>query len=169
MNRKIRNAVLAPLAASSLLIGSVAFSTSAAQAAPSATCSVKPSATGGTVDVSGKGFRPGKAYLIEGGGQTSTGTANAKGEISSTGFFKPGQEITALQAGTPETKCGTVEEAEQKDAQEQYRMGYRQGVSDTREDCKKKEPKPGVAQIDPNYEKGYIAGSAAALASAFCK
>ncbi|MFI8369565.1 hypothetical protein [Streptomyces sp. NPDC085466] len=47
-------------------------------------------------------------------------------------------------------------------------MGYRQGVSDTREDCKKKEPKPGVAQLDPNYERGCNAGSAAALASAFC-
>ncbi|MFI8518201.1 hypothetical protein ACIGEZ_10330 [Streptomyces sp. NPDC085481] len=162
-------AVLAPLTISSLLLGSVALTMSSAQAVPSATCTVKESATAGKFDVTGKGWKPGKIVFFESNNtHTATRTANAAGEVSVTAFF-PAGTITALQPGVPEATCGTVKETEQKDAQEQYRMGYRQGVADTKEDCKKEPPKQGVAALDPNYEKGYNAGAAAVLASALCK
>ncbi|MEU9378555.1 hypothetical protein AB0D94_33045 [Streptomyces sp. NPDC048255] len=168
MKRKIRTAVLAPLTVSSLLLGSVALTSNAAQAVPSASCTVKESATAGRFDVTGKGFQPGKAVLLESRNGTSTSTANAKGEVSSTGFFTS-PAVTAVQFGTAEVTCGTVQETEQKDAQDQYRKGFRQGLADTKEDCKKEPPKQGVAPLDPNFEKGYNAGAAAALASADCK
>ncbi|MEU0398994.1 hypothetical protein ABZ318_01900 [Streptomyces sp. NPDC006197] len=101
----------------------------AAQAVPSATCSVKQSTTVGKFDVEGKGFRPGVTVFFESNNtHTATGKADAKGEISFLGFF-PAGTITAPQPGTPEVTCGTVKQAEQKDAQEQYRMGYRQGAA----------------------------------------
>lgn len=170
MNRKIRLAVLAPLTISSLLLGSVALTMSSAQAVPSATCTVTDSKTAGKFDVSGKGWKPGKTVFLEANNtHTASLKTNANGEFSSTDFFPAGATITALQPGVPEATCGTAKDTEQKDAQEQYRMGYRQGVADTKADCKKDAPKQGVAALDPNYEKGYNAGAAAVLASALCK
>ncbi|MFE7513854.1 hypothetical protein ACFU8I_21915 [Streptomyces sp. NPDC057540] len=161
-------AVLAPLTVSSLLLGSVALTVGSAQAVPSATCTVKQSTQANKFNVSGKDFKPGKTILVEGGNSTATLKANANGEFSVTDFF-PAGEVTAVQIGGHSVTCGTVKQTEQKDAQNQYRMGYRQGVADTKADCKKNAPKQGVAALDPNYEKGYNAGAAAVLASALCK
>ncbi|MFI6150687.1 hypothetical protein [Streptomyces sp. NPDC051109] len=170
MNRCIGLAVVAPVMVSSLALGSVAFLPGAAQAAvPTASCSVKQSAQKpDEFDIEGQGFRPGEPVNV----QTKTGfgvifIAKADGTVS-TGAAKDQAPFTMKQGNGPKISCGTVNEDGQKDAQVQYRTGYRQGVADTKADCKKEPPKQGVAPLDPNYEKGYNAGSAAALAQ-FCK
>ncbi|MFD9334961.1 hypothetical protein ACFWBF_11230 [Streptomyces sp. NPDC060028] len=171
MNRRVSLAVLAPVMVSSLALGSVAFLGEPAQSAvPSASCSVSqnPQKPDG-FDVKGEGFTPGERVVIQAqNGEGLRLTATADGTVSIAGIPKEASPFTMKQGDGPKITCGTVKEAEQKGAQDEYRKGYRQGVADTKADCKAEPPKHGLAPLDPNYEKGYNAGAAAALAQ-FCK
>ncbi|GHB79591.1 hypothetical protein GCM10010347_57540 [Streptomyces cirratus] len=175
MNRRVRLAVLTPLAVSSLAFGSVSLLAGSAQAAvPSLTCSVKQTPTSpGHYDVNVKGAQPGVEVVVEGGSAThsftSSGNANDNGEFNSTSGFIPAGKVTASSGGDKAT-CGTVKEAEQQDAQAQYSKGFRKGFDDTKTTCKAvgEQKQNNLTQLDPNYEKGYNAGAKAALESKFC-
>lgn len=169
MSQSIRRAVLAPVLVSSLALGSVAFLQNVAGAAvPAASCSVTQSANGTSFDVKGQGFKPGESLTLSSKSGSASTVVGAEGTFTALASSNIGP-ITAKQEGESAVTCGTVKEAEQKDAQDQYRKGFRQGLADTKEDCKKEPPKPGVAPLDPEYERGYNAGATAALASQLCK
>ncbi|MCX5379343.1 hypothetical protein [Streptomyces sp. NBC_00091] len=63
------------------------------------------------------------------------------------------------------TACTTTADARTQ-AQDQYQLGYRQGLSDGLSHCMKLNPQD---DKDPNYRKGYDAGVALALVSERCK
>ncbi|MFI9065291.1 hypothetical protein ACIGQE_26045 [Streptomyces sp. NPDC053429] len=171
MNRRVRLAVLTPLAVSSLAFGSVSLLAGSAQAAaPSLTCSVKQTPTSpGRYDVNVKGAQPGVEVSVQGGTATNrfiaSGTADDDGVFNSSGFI-PAGKVTA-SSGDDKATCGTVKEAEQQDAQAQYSKGYQKGFDDTKAHCKMTQQN-NLTQLDPNYEKGYNAGAKAALESKFC-
>lgn len=169
MNRHMRLAVLTPLVASSLALGSAGLLAGSAQAAaPSMTCSVAESKVDPQHEfqVLVKDAKPGVNVDITTPSSKSSGKANAAGEVSISFGPKAGN-VTATQEGTT-ISCGTVKEAEQHDARAQYAAGFKKGLADTRADCKKEPPAQGVAPLDPNYERGYNAGALAAL-DRFCK
>ncbi|MEU6893997.1 hypothetical protein ABZ934_19760 [Streptomyces sp. NPDC046557] len=171
MNRRIRLAVMAPLAVSALTFGSVSLLAGSAQAAaPSLSCSVKQSATAGKYDVTLTGGQPGVEVTFTGGTSNhrfiSSTQANDSG-VASTGGFIPVGAVTAEQGGKKIT-CGTVKEAEQQDARAQYSAGFKKGFDETKANCKAAAPPQGFNQLDPNFEKGFNAGAKAALESKFC-
>ncbi|MFJ9079532.1 hypothetical protein ACIRO3_30490 [Streptomyces sp. NPDC102278] len=138
--------------------------------APSLTCSL--TATNGKCNAKATGASPGVKVRFGTKNDTSaaiaTATADDAGTATSSGFLPTGGTVTAQQ-GDQKPTCGTVKEAEQQDAQTEYRKGFRQGLADTRDDCKADQPDQGLAAVDPNFTKGYADGSAAGLASAACK
>lgn len=111
---------------------------------PAASCSVSQSANGVSFDVKGRGFKPGEPLTLSVKSGSATTVVGAQGTFTAIANSNIGP-ITAKQEGEPPVTCGTVKEAEQKDAQAQYRKGFRQGLADAKEDCKKEPPKPGVA------------------------
>lgn len=171
MNRRIRLAVLAPLAVSTLAFGSASLLGGSAQAAaPSLSCSVKQSATAGKYDVTLTGGQPGVEVTFTGGTSnhrfTSTTQANDSGVASTSGFIPVGA-VKAEQGGQKIT-CGTVKEAQQQDARAQYSAGFKKGFAETKANCKAPAPQNNLTQLDPNFEKGFNAGAKAALESKFC-
>ncbi|GGZ50630.1 hypothetical protein [Streptomyces subrutilus] len=166
MNRRIRLAVMTPLIVSSLALGSASLLSSSAHAAtPSLTCSVKKSGTTGKFDVNVSGAQPGVRVTIKGGNSTASSLADDSGKASTAGFIPVGA-VTAQQKNTKVT-CGTVKQAEQKDAQSQFSTGFRKGFADSKADCKKEGPPQGIAPLDANFVKGYNAGAQAAI-DKFC-
>lgn len=162
-----------PLVVSSLALGPAAFLTGSARAAvPALTCSVKQSSTAGRYDVHVTGAQPGVRVIVKGGTSahrfTSTSTADDNGETTSSGFIPVGP-VTAREKGGSAVACGTVKQAEQKDAQAQYSAGFQRGLAETKASCTKKPPVQGLAPLDPNYERGYNAGAQAALNSKACQ
>ncbi len=173
MNRRIRLAVLTPLVASSLALAPAALLTDSARAAvPSLTCSVKKSTTAGKYDVNVTGAQPGVRVIVKGGDGTTrftaASTADDNGEATSSGFIPVGPVTAEEQGGMP-VGCGTVKQAEQQQARDQYSAGFQKGLADTKASCTQKPPAQGLAPLDPNYEKGYNAGAQAALNSAACQ
>ncbi|WP_328621123.1 hypothetical protein [Streptomyces sp. NBC_00354] len=174
MKPRIRLAVLASVVVSSLALGSAPLLAASAQAAavPSLTCSVKktPNAAG-KYDVTASGGQPGTTMTFLGGTATNQFSAevtvNDGGTATTSGFIPVGKVTASNQ--DEKVSCGTVKEAEQQDAQAQYRAGFRKGLADTKEDCKKKPQNQNLTQLDPNFEKGYNAGAAAALNSKACQ
>ncbi|MFF1493806.1 hypothetical protein [Streptomyces sp. NPDC058304] len=174
MKPRIRLAVLAPVLVSSLALGSAPLLAASAQAAavPSLTCSVKqtPNAAG-KYDVTATGAQPGTTVTFRGGTATNKFTATTHadddGKATTSGFIPVGKVTAATE--DEKVSCGTVKEAEQQDAQAQYSKGFRKGLAETQEGCKKKPQNQNLAQLDPNYEKGYNAGAAAALNSKACQ
>ncbi|MEV6729805.1 hypothetical protein [Streptomyces sp. NPDC051364] len=173
MKPRIRLAVLAPVLVSSLALGSAPLLAASAQAAavPSLTCSVKqtPNAAG-KYDVTATGAQPGTTVTFRGGTANKFSaevTVNDGGTATTSGFIPVGKVTASNQ--DEKVSCGTVKEAEQQDAQAQYSKGFRKGLAETQEGCKKKPQNQNLAQLDPNYEKGYNAGAAAALNSKACQ
>ncbi|MFD6937165.1 hypothetical protein ACFYRL_34615 [Streptomyces goshikiensis] len=175
MNTRIRVALFTPLIASSLAVGTLGFAVSSAHAAQSAaptkaSCSTKASTNGtGRVTVSGTGFRPSTKVLLEG----STGKTFTASVTPSGGFAVANLEdadYSATQSGTGEIACGSAKAAEQKDAKAQFKEGFSQGFALVKADCKKlnQQNKNNLAAVDPNFEKGFKAGSELA-AQRFCK
>ncbi|MFE3526941.1 hypothetical protein ACFXOD_36265 [Streptomyces sp. NPDC059161] len=162
----MRLVVVGPLAVSSLALGALALPVGPAHAAtPSMTCSLSDStAIPGGFDVLVKGAKPGVEVQVKEAHGGASGAADANGEFKS--GFGPRGPATATQGKTT-ISCGTVSQANQHDAQAQYSKGFRQGLADTKADCKKQPPQ-GLTAVDPNFEKGYNAGAAAGLAK-FCK
>ncbi|MFE3627539.1 hypothetical protein [Streptomyces goshikiensis] len=174
MNTRIRVALFTPLIASSLAVGTLGFAVSSAHAAQSAapskaSCTTKASTNvNGRVTVTGSGFRPSTKVLVEGStGKTFTAP------VSPTGGFAVANledaDYTATQGGTGEIACGSAKAAEQKDAKAQFKEGFSQGFALVKSDCKKQNQKNNnFAAVDPNFEKGFKAGSELA-AQRFCK
>ncbi|WP_411107722.1 hypothetical protein [Streptomyces sp. cmx-4-9] len=166
MNTRTRLAVLTPLLVSSLGLGAVGLAVSSAHAAvPDASCLVKTQHNGAKVTVNGSGFKPKTKVLVE-GSTGKTFTANVTGSGSFGVANLPAGSYTATQSGTGEVSCGSAKESGQKDAQGQFRKGFKDGFADLRQDCKQK-ANPGLTAVDPNYEKGYTAGAAQAVKQ-FC-
>ncbi|MEU3860920.1 hypothetical protein AB0F03_26700 [Streptomyces sp. NPDC028722] len=77
--------------------------------------------------------------------------------------------VTAHQVGTSGAKCGMAGNGQHNDAKAQYRQGFKDGFADLKKDCKKNQQQFAVPQkVDPNWQKGYDAGAAAASRQ-FCK
>ncbi|MFF9005310.1 hypothetical protein [Streptomyces goshikiensis] len=175
MNTRIRVALFTPLIASSLAVGTLGFAVSSAHAAQSAaptkaSCSTKASTNGtGRVTVSGTGFRPSTKVLLEGStGKTFTASVTAGGGFAVANLEDA--DYSATQSGTGEIACGSAKAAEQKDAKAQFKEGFSQGFALVKADCKKlnQQNKNNLAAVDPNFEKGFKAGSELA-AQRFCK
>ncbi|MFB0618255.1 hypothetical protein [Streptomyces sp. AGS-58] len=166
--RRVRLAVLAPLAVSSLALGSLSFSaTTAAAASPS--CSVGTGSGQNTVQVRGSGFKPNKTVVVDSSrGADGSVRANANGRFSTTIMGARGF-VTAHQVGTSGARCGMAKPGQQNNAMMQYRQGFKDGFADLKKDCKKNQQQFAVPQkVDPNWQRGYNDG--AALASKrFCK
>jgi hypothetical protein len=164
--RRVRLAVLAPLAVSSLALGAVTFSAPTATAA-SPTCSVRNTGNPNNLLVSGRDFRPNKSVAVESAnGSEGSVRADATGRFSLTVTDASGT-VSAQQIGGPVVGCGTAEEGEQKNAKEQFNEGFRQGFAAVRENCDRREPQRGFARVDENFERGFNAGADAA-ARRFC-
>ncbi|MEU9418921.1 hypothetical protein [Streptomyces sp. NPDC048272] len=170
MNRRMRMAVVAPVGVSLLALGSAALVAAPAQAAvPSASCSVTANTVNDErVDVKGSGFKPAVDVLV------LSKSGNQQVRTSADGTFKlvgqkAGSSFSVQQGNKGRTQCGTVKQAEQKDTQDQFRKGFRQGFDDTKELCKKPNANKNLQALDPNFEKGFNAGVTAALNSNFCK
>lgn len=165
MNGRTRLTALAPLAVSSLALGSVLFTGGSAQAvAPSASCHVTQDANAPTFSVIGQGFTPGANVKIQQGTAALTMRAGADGGFQGTLTVEAkGGPVTMQEEGGPKLSCGTVQQGEQQEAQSQYQKGYLDGFTAAKATCKA-EPKQGVTALDPNYEKGFNAGAAAAIA-----
>ncbi|MFF1284164.1 hypothetical protein [Streptomyces sp. NPDC058299] len=165
--RRVRLAVLAPLAVSSLALGSMTFSaTTAAAASPS--CSVGTGNGQNAVRVSGSGFKPNKSIVVDSSqGADRSVRANGNGSFSTTIMGARGF-VTAHQVGTSGARCGMVKKGQQNDAKAQYRQGFKDGFADLKKDCKKNQHQFAVPQkVDPNWQKGYDAGAATA-SKQFC-
>ncbi|GHB54063.1 hypothetical protein GCM10010377_51330 [Streptomyces viridiviolaceus] len=168
MNGRIRLAALAPLAVSSLALGSVPFTAGSAQAvAPSATCHVTQSANSSSFNVVGQGLTPGASVTIRQGGLTVTQTAGADGGLQgSLSVGSSGGPVTMQEQGGPRLRCGTVKQAEQKQGEDQFTRGFQAGFAAARQTCQAQLPQAATAP-DPNFERGFKAGADAAIAR-FC-
>ncbi|MFG2621610.1 hypothetical protein ACGFXC_28740 [Streptomyces sp. NPDC048507] len=161
--------------ATSLVLGPAAFLTagSAEAAVPTTTCTVTKSLTEGQFDVSGKGLTPGAKVIIRGGGNQISKTADANGSVSVKSVFPNNSKVTLIvgkKSNPKETvSCGTAQQAQQKDAQDQLKKGFAAGFAATRTACTEKAPPQGVAPLDPNFEKGFKQGVDAAINSKFCQ
>ncbi|MER5776780.1 hypothetical protein ABT144_21265 [Streptomyces sp. NPDC002039] len=180
MNRDHK--ALAALVLASLVAGpAVLFSAQTANALPAATCTMKAHAGPGTpvIEFTGTGFPPNSKVAIgaaaNSGSPTTTkadgtfryvlpGTAEDVKTAQLTATGTNGSATCVLAATTPNELPNDPQKdpkTEQEDAQSQFRKGFAAGIVDARDDCKKTSPKQGAAAIDPNYEKGYLAGQEA--------
>lgn len=164
--RRVRLAVLAPLAVSSLALGSVTFSAaSAAAATPS--CSVARATDPNAVQISGQDFKPNKTIVVASSdGADGSVKADASGSFSLKITGAEGA-VSAQQVGGPEAKCGSVAEQEKQGAQKQYAEGWNAGYAAKKKDCKAQPPQ-GAVPLDENWKEGFNAGAAEA-AKKFCK
>ncbi|MEU3526130.1 hypothetical protein AB0E62_20065 [Streptomyces sp. NPDC038707] len=165
--RRVRLAVLAPLAVSSLALGTVTFSASTAAAA-SPTCSVRSTDNPRNLLVSGRNFKPNKFVAVtSASGGVGGVRAGATGRFSLTVTDARGT-VRARQFGGSPVRCGTAGTGEQDNARKQYREGFRQGFAAVRENCDATQPRQGFAAVDENFRRGFRDG--AKLASErFCE
>ncbi|MER6103510.1 hypothetical protein ABT115_14590 [Streptomyces sp. NPDC001832] len=77
--------------------------------------------------------------------------------------------MTLQEEGGPALTCGTIGQAEQKDAQDQFNKGFQDGFTSGKKLCGMalQQGLQGLVPLDPNYQKGFTAGSNAAIAQ-FC-
>ncbi|WP_181796459.1 hypothetical protein [Streptomyces sp. WELS2] len=159
--RRVRLAVLAPMAVSSLVLGTVTFSTTTAAAA-SPTCSVRNTGNPDNLLVSGNGFRPNKAVAVESAnGSEGSVKADATGRFSLTVTDASGT-VSAQQIGGPVVGCGTAEEGEQKNAKDQYNQGFKQGFAAVKENCdaqQQQQQNQGLTRVDENFQRGFKDGA----------
>ncbi|MED7821183.1 hypothetical protein [Streptomyces chiangmaiensis] len=157
---------MAPLALSSLALGSLPLMAGSAQAVtPKATCHVTQDAQKPErFNVVGTGLTPGADVTVAQGGHKTFFTATAEGKLSSNlTIASTGGTVTMQEEGGPMLTCGTVKQAEEKQTQDQYAKGYEDGFKLAKATCKAQAPQ-GITTLDPNYEKGFNAGAAAAIA-----
>ncbi|CAL9454347.1 MULTISPECIES: hypothetical protein [Streptomyces] len=164
--RRVRLAVLAPLAVSSLALGTVTFSASTAAAA-SPTCSVRSTDNPRNLLVSGRNFEPHRLVAVSSAsGGVRAVRAGATGRFSLTITDASGT-VRARQSGGRTVRCGTAGTG-QDNARKQYREGFRQGFAAVRANCDATQPRQGFAAVDENFRKGFRDG--ARLASRqFCE
>ncbi|MFI1149792.1 hypothetical protein [Streptomyces sp. NPDC020817] len=183
MNHTRRITLMATLLASSVALAPAAAAlgtTAGTAAAPTGgQCSLHKS--GGKSDSSarftltGSGFNGSKKVTVtsEDGqsrtvGVSKSGNFQAKhlpyGQYSAT----PGQG-SAVKCTSPAKPAGDTgtDTGKAKTPEEQYAAGRKAGFDSTKASCETKPKAPGLAAVDPNFEKGYNDGSAEAL-KAFC-
>ncbi|POX54844.1 hypothetical protein C3488_00060 [Streptomyces sp. Ru72] len=115
-------------------------------------------------NVIGTGLTPGANVSISQGANSFGFRASADGGLSGTlTVSQQGGPVTLQEEGGPKLSCGSVKQAEAKQTQEQYAKGYKDGFNLAKSTCKAQAPQ-GVTAVDPNYEKGFNAGAAAAIA-----
>ncbi|WP_405978831.1 hypothetical protein [Streptomyces sp. NBC_00158] len=168
-NKFLRIAVLTPLAVSPLVLGPTVM----AHAAPAAP-------TAGTCEVI-KGYgKPPNEWAVQGKGFTED-VVSVKGDNGySNPDYKPTKGSVAIGSvpaghytvggvtctgGTDPVKTGT-DTGTDADAKAQYDKGFQKGFQAIRAQCGAKPPQ-NLAQVDPNWQKGYDAGAALA-AKTFC-
>ncbi|MFG3015454.1 hypothetical protein ACGFZB_34455 [Streptomyces cinerochromogenes] len=162
--RRVRLAVLTPLAVSALTVPASAVAVTAA-AAPSAaaaapTCGVSRGDGMMRLEVVGEDFRPDKAVFIESAhGAEGTVRTDADGVFSATISHAAGT-VTARQVGGPEVRCGTAEQGARMNAQEQYAAGYKAGYAAMKNDCDVRDLKR--VPVNDNFRNGFEDGAAAA-------
>ncbi|MFD9357233.1 hypothetical protein [Streptomyces sp. NPDC060031] len=173
MNRNIRITLLTPLLVPSLVFGYVSLMANSSNAAtPSATCSAPKGDASTAPAISGQGWTPSTVLRIQVHGQNlGFPQSDANGNFSFTPASLIAGTITAQAVDQvadpvgPLVTCTTAgqNQNEQQQAKDQYSEGYLKGFNDIKGDCQK-EPPTGSAGLDPNWKKGYSAGSAAATA-----
>ncbi|MEU1598792.1 hypothetical protein ABZ468_39770 [Streptomyces sp. NPDC005708] len=171
MNGRFRLAALAPIAVSSLALGALPLMAGTAHAlTPSATCHVTQDAQKpDRFNIIGQGLTPGADVSVKQGGFTAFFTATADGGINGTlTVSASGGPVTMQEQGGSKLSCGTVQQAEQSNAQQQFAKGFTDGFNTAKQTCKAQAPQQGLVAVDPNYEKGFNSGAAAAIAK-FCK
>ncbi|MEU6593164.1 hypothetical protein ABZ923_28740 [Streptomyces sp. NPDC046881] len=162
--RRVRLAVLTPLAVSALTAGTVALAAAPAAAA-SPTCGVSRADGPMHLEVVGEDFTPDKAVFIESAhGAEGTVRTDAGGAFSATISHAAGT-VTARQAGGPEVRCGTAEQGARRNAQQQYAAGYKAGYAAMKNDCDVQDLKR--VPVNDNFRNGFADGAAAA-AKKFC-
>ncbi|MET8630640.1 hypothetical protein ABZW30_44290 [Kitasatospora sp. NPDC004669] len=124
----------------------------------------------GMHQVSGTGFTGGSLVAAFSDAGIQAGSAN----VAKDGTFTiPVGTDSHWTVQSPEGKvdCGTAPATGttggQKNANDQYKRGFRDGFKAIKQDCKSKPPQ-GLTAVDPNYQKGFDAGAALA-AKTFCK
>ncbi|MEW2412556.1 hypothetical protein AB0953_02325 [Streptomyces sp. NPDC046866] len=179
MNRTRRITLLATLLASSMALApaAAALGTTAGTAAAPADgqCALQKSggqsASSARYTLTGSGFNgAGKVTITSDTGQSMTvgvsksGNFRAKnlpyGQYSAT----PGQGA-AVKCTSPAKPAGETDKT--KTPEEQYAAGRKAGFDATKASCETPPKAPGLAAVDPNFEKGYNDGSAEALKT-FC-
>jgi hypothetical protein len=170
LNGRFRLAALAPIAVSSLALGALPLMAGTAHAlTPSATCHVtQDTQNPKRFNVAGQGLTPGSDVSVSQGGGTVFFKATAEGTLSgSVQVSSAGGPVTMQEEGGPKLSCGSVKQAEQTNAQQQFAKGFTDGFNTAKQTCKAQAPQQGLVAVDPNYEKGFNSGAAAAIAK-FC-
>ncbi|MFE2552416.1 hypothetical protein ACFXGI_28260 [Streptomyces sp. NPDC059355] len=171
MNRLVRIAVLAPLAASPLVLGPTVPAHSAAAAPAAGTCNVVQgyAPPPNNWSVNGSGFT-GDTVAVKG----DNGYSNASSKVTN-GSIREGSVpqghytvggVTCAGGKDPVgagTGTGTDTGA---DAKAQYDKGYQKGFQTIRGSCSAKPPQT-LGEVDPSWQKGYDNGAALA-AKTFC-
>ncbi|MFJ3880739.1 hypothetical protein ACIPW5_25175 [Streptomyces sp. NPDC090077] len=165
--RHTRLALLAALLAPAAALGAAAPAGAAPGALPAASCTASPDpAKPGSLLLAVSGFS-GDLKVTETGGAYKMVIHKGTETIP---VPQGNYTVEWANAPTPDrserTACTPVEEARTQ-AQDQYALGYRQGLADALRSCTKVNA-PGDNK-DPGYRQGYDAGVALALASQRCK
>ncbi|WP_190344367.1 hypothetical protein [Streptomyces venezuelae] len=167
----------AVIGASALLLpGSTAVATT-----PAATCTLTAEfdARTSAIHVDGAGFPANSEVRISdpgGPGQIVKADAAGAFRFSAPGTPEDAARIKITATGknvqVPCTLVGAPApkdpKQEQEEARTQFRKGFADGRDDARDDCEKTPPKPGITGLNPDYERGYIAGQNAGFAR-FCQ
>ncbi|MFD8980163.1 hypothetical protein [Streptomyces sp. NPDC059564] len=169
MKKFVRIAVLAPLAASPLVLGPTALAHPAA--APAAgTCSVVQgyAPPPNNWAINGTGFTGDTVPVTSDNGATIPAAKVTAGSVRVSGlsaghYTVGGVACTGGQDPATGTGTGTDTGA---DAKVQYDKGFQKAFQAIRASCTATQPKT-LGEVDPNWQKGYDAGAALA-AKTFC-
>ncbi|MFJ5529406.1 hypothetical protein [Streptomyces sp. NPDC093261] len=172
MIRTSRLAMIAPLVVSSLAFGPAVAAHAATGQAPTtvpakARCllteDAKSTSDNPTFTLVGSGFEPG--FVSFSGSKAGGGVKTTTGTFSIGGL--PAGHYTASSSTNGKVNCGSTPKSKgSKDAEAQYKKGFRDGFTTIKKNCSGKMPQ-GIAGVDPNYEKGFKDGAALA-AKQFC-
>ncbi|MFD9378748.1 hypothetical protein ACFWBH_24965 [Streptomyces sp. NPDC059999] len=173
MNKRIRIAVLAPLAASPLLLGPAVLGHAAAPTlAPAGSCVVSADAyrAESLQKVTGNGFPANTTVEVKG----DNGYLDATYKVPTGGSFQlsnvPAGHYTvagvSCSGGTDPAKKGDTDTGTGTDsAKTEYDKGFRTGFQTIKDSCNATQPK--TLTTDPNWQTGYDNGTALA-AKTFC-
>ncbi|AVH54622.1 hypothetical protein C4B68_00895 [Streptomyces dengpaensis] len=165
----MRLAVLAPLAVSSLALGSVTFLAAPAQSAPNPSCGLSKTEDPSRFTVSGKNFKPNEDVLFKAGAAPAgTTTTDAKGSFTAQ-INGPEGTVKAVQIdGGPTVTCGTVAETEEQNETDAYLEGRKKGYAEGKKCEDAQEPPQDFGPRDPGWREGFDDGKAEAEKK-FCK
>ncbi|MFE1560490.1 hypothetical protein ACFW6V_36570 [Streptomyces sp. NPDC058734] len=162
----VSSVVFAPLGATSAAVG-----TPSRSVVPN--CSLteeKPGqAEGGKYKLRGNGFTGTKTVQISGKSGSSQPAAVSKGAFEARGLaYDTYTVMTSKGLSVTCSKPAEPGKASELTPEEQYSKGHADGLKAMKESCENTKPKQGAAALDPNYEKGHMAGVADAIKT-ICK